>query len=346
MMSIFRPASWLLSATTFVSLAFGQPQLDLSPPLSVDVEPPPGQTVIIPLTLTNTGAEQVKAVTFDFTFPTANLTYVGLDTVGTLTGGWTQMSGQENTPGVVSILGFGSVAAAQTGVLVNVTFQSKDQSGVGLLQLSNFQDHVAGATTTDGTLNSTVPVELASFSAQIADQAVELSWLTISESNNFGFDVEESADGEAFTKIGFVKGHGTTLAEQRYQFIDSDVRPGAHYYRLRQIDFDGAFEYSSTLQVNMAAPQTFALAQNYPNPFNPETAIQFAVPEAASVQVTIYNALGRAVRTLVNGEFAPGTHSVTWDGRDDNGQQAASGLYLYTVKAGKFVQTRKMIMLQ
>ncbi|MFQ5650561.1 MAG: cohesin domain-containing protein [bacterium] len=321
--------------------------VDLSPPLSVEAGPPSGQTVSIPLTLTNDGGAVVDAVTFQFLYPTAQLTYVGVDRVGTLTENWNQMDGQENTSGTITFVGFNSLDANdanQTGVLVNVQFVTTAQSGTGALQLINFQDAIAHATTIDGTLNGSVPVELASFSARVFENAVALEWLTISETNNFGFDVERSTDGESFTRIAFVQGNGTTTEEHRYEFTDEDVEPGSYTYRLKQIDFDGAFEYSSRLKVELNAPSEFRLAQNYPNPFNPETAIQFSVPVAGRVQVIIYNSLGRAVRELVNSEYAPGTHSVTWDGRDDSGQAAASGIYLYTVKAGQFTQTRKMIL--
>ncbi len=340
----------LLFTMAFVSSGSAQTPHDLSPPLSVDIGPPAGQTVLVALTLTNSTGTTVDAIKFKFSFPTEFLTFVGVSTDGTMTQGWTQIDGQindpDNAPGVITIVGIDLDGTDQSGVLLNVEFETTSQSGVGLLQLTDFEDDLTAATTTDGTLNSTVPVELASFSARVSGNTVALKWLTVSETNNFGFDVERSLDAETFAKIGFVQGHGTTTTEQRYEFIDEDVQAGKRYYRLKQIDVDGAFEYSSTLEVDISAPKSFVLAQNYPNPFNPATAIQFSVPVASEVNITVYDALGRAIRELVNETYAPGTHSITWDGRDNSGERVASGVYFYAVKAGTFHATRKMILLQ
>ncbi len=204
----------------------------------------------------------------------------------------------------------------------------------------NFQNGVTSSSTTL-TVNTITSVELAAFSAQVEAGDVHLSWLT--ETNNYGFDVEKSSDGESFQKIAFVPGHGTTMTAQRYEFVDEKVAIGSHYYRLRQIYFEGVFDYSSTLKIDLAAPEAFALSQNYPNPFNPTTAIQFEVPAAGKVQVTVFNSLGRPIRTLVDAHYAPGAHSTTWDGRNDAGRSVSSGVYFYTIRSGNFSQTRRMI---
>ena len=93
-------------------------------------------------------------------------------------------------------------------------------------------------------------------------------------------------------------------------------------------------------------PETFALKQNYPNPFNPQTRIVFALPEASSVRLTVYDVLGREVATLASGRRAAGTYTVTWDGRTATGTPAPSGVYLYRIEAGAFVQTRRMTLLK
>jgi flagellar hook assembly protein FlgD len=88
------------------------------------------------------------------------------------------------------------------------------------------------------------------------------------------------------------------------------------------------------------------LSQNYPNPFNPSTTISFEMPQRGEVQVSIYNSLGQLVRTLVNEQREPGSHSVVWDGRDNAGVVVSSGMYLYQVKAGEVVEAKKMILLK
>jgi hypothetical protein len=93
-------------------------------------------------------------------------------------------------------------------------------------------------------------------------------------------------------------------------------------------------------------PSLFTLNQNYPNPFNPVTIIDYTLPSRADVTITIFNLLGQTVRTLVNNQQAAGSYSITWDGRDNSGKTAASGLYFYRLQAGDFAESKKMIMLK
>jgi len=195
-----------------------------------------------------------------------------------------------------------------------------------------------------------VPVELTSFSASVAENAIKLEWNTATETNNFGFDIERSADGSDFNKIGFVGGRGTTTTSQNYQFVDKDIAVGVNYYRLKQIDLDGAFEYSHVIEVAVGGPKKFDLAQNYPNPFNPSTLIGYDLPEKASVRLQIFNMLGQKVRTLVDQEQTAGTKTVRWDATDDFGNQVVAGTYVVRLqaKAGNSsrVFTMKMTLLR
>jgi flagellar hook assembly protein FlgD len=93
-------------------------------------------------------------------------------------------------------------------------------------------------------------------------------------------------------------------------------------------------------------PKAFALHQNVPNPFNPTTRIRFDLPEAAAVRLAVYNVNGQMIRILANGPMQAGARDVTWDGRDAAGRAAASGIYFYRLDAGRFTQTRKMILLR
>ena len=99
---------------------------------------------------------------------------------------------------------------------------------------------------------------------------------------------------------------------------------------------------------SVSLPEKFQLLQNSPNPFNPSTTISYSVPEGASERITlkVYDLRGRLVRILVEGIIGPGTYSVYWDGKDKSGCQVASGVYLYRIKAGEFMQTRKMVILK
>jgi len=92
--------------------------------------------------------------------------------------------------------------------------------------------------------------------------------------------------------------------------------------------------------------ESFLLEQNYPNPFNPSTTIQYALPKTENVDVRIYNAAGQLVKTIATGEREAGQHSAVWDGRDDTGNSVSSGAYFYQVKAGDFLQAKKMLLIK
>ena len=195
-------------------------------------------------------------------------------------------------------------------------------------------------------LDVLLPVELAAFTASVTDREVVLHWTTVSETNNFGFDIERSEKENEFRKIGFVEGNGTTTTAQKYSFVDENLVPGIYYYRLKQIDLDGAFEYSDAINVTVTPPKEFALAQNYPNPFNPTTTIRYDLPVSSHVVLTVYNILGKEVKTLVDVEQSAGIKTVVWDGTNKVGEPVSSGVYIYRLKARDFHKTLKLMMLK
>ena len=196
------------------------------------------------------------------------------------------------------------------------------------------------------TIDNPLPVELTSFTYSVTDGIVKLIWTTDSETNNFGFEIERSEDEIDFQKIGFVKGKGTNIIPQRYDFVDENLAPSIYYYRLKQIDLDGAFEYSDAINVTVAPPKDFALAQNYPNPFNPTTTIRYDLPVSSHVVLTVYNILGKEVKTLVDVEQSAGIKTVVWDGTNKVGEPVSSGVYIYRLKARDFHKTLKLMMLK
>ena len=187
-----------------------------------------------------------------------------------------------------------------------------------------------------------VPVELISFTASVLQNAVELSWLTATELNNQGFQVERKTESTSWDNIGFVNGYGTTTETQFYNFIDQNLNPGSYFYRLKQIDFDGSFEYYElTETIEIGALQTFYLSQNFPNPFNPATIISWQVPVDGYTTLKVYDDLGKEVATLVNEEIPAGNHEVEF-----NASELASGVYFYRIISGDFVDTKKMILMK
>ncbi len=199
--------------------------------------------------------------------------------------------------------------------------------------------------------NYYVPVELSSFIAIDSDGKVVLEWVTESETNNYEFEIQrKSQDSDNWEKIASVKGHGTTTIPQKYSFIDHTVTIGTYYYRLKQIDFDGNFEYMEEISIEVNPPRSFSLYQNYPNPFNPETVIRYQIPKLSQamlpVELKIYNLLGDEVKTLVQNDQDPGFYSIEWDGKNNQGKKVTAGTYIYRLKAGEFIKTKKMLLLR
>ena len=188
-----------------------------------------------------------------------------------------------------------------------------------------------------------IPVELTSFTAVADYGVVELQWATATETNNHGFEVQRSA-GDEFVTIGFVEGHGTTTQTQNYSYSDNSVEVGSYSYRLKQVDFNGTFEYSDVIEAEVPAPAIFALDQNYPNPFNPSTKVSFRLAVDSKVSLKVFDVLGQEVATLVNSNLVAGGHSVDFDASSLN-----SGVYLYRIEATgidgtNFVDVKKMIL--
>ena len=174
-----------------------------------------------------------------------------------------------------------------------------------------------------------------------------LSWITATELNNSGFEVQRSRHTErsrsvtAWESIGFVTGNGTSTEVHTYSFVDQNPIAGVSFYRLKQIDFDGTSEYSNAIEVIYGAVAEFALEQNYPNPFNPTTKINYSIKEKGNVELKIFDLLGSEIVTLVSEEKNPGNYEVFFDASN-----LSSGVYLYTIKSGSFVQTRKMLLMK
>lgn len=186
------------------------------------------------------------------------------------------------------------------------------------------------------------PVELSSFTAAIQNKAVVLNWATATEINNYGFEVERSFDKTNWNKIAFKNGYGNSNSVKDYTFTDKDItKNGMYYYRLKQIDNNGDFEYSNIVEVNVNIPIKFEVSQNYPNPFNPVTNISFNLPEANNVTLYIFNAIGQQIKTINAGYKEAGKHTIEFDGSSLN-----SGVYFYKVEAGNNSMIRKMALIK
>jgi hypothetical protein len=200
---------------------------------------------------------------------------------------------------------------------------------------------------TDWTL-APLPVELSSFTASVRNSSVRLNWRTETEVMNYGFEVERalsinnSSDQIHYGKIGFVPGNGNSNKPHDYKFWDKRLEiPGRYFYRLKQIDNDGNFEYSNPVEVLYSDDIGYRLKQNYPNPFNPVTKIEYIIPEKSFVTIKVYDILGNEVKTLVSNNLSAGSYSVNFEPGN-----LPSGFYTYSISAGNFKEVKKMLYLK
>ncbi|MFN3872309.1 MAG: PQQ-dependent sugar dehydrogenase [Ignavibacterium sp.] len=199
-------------------------------------------------------------------------------------------------------------------------------------------------------LPTVIPVELGTFNATVVGKnKVRLDWFTVTETNNAGFSIERSKDGVNFREIYFIGGNGTSTNRNTYSYIDEDVDYGVYYYRLKQVDHDGSFNYLNVVTIDLGLPKSFELKQNFPNPFNPSTKITFTVPEGTNNKVTlkVFDLLGNEIATLINETKSAGIYEVEFSANSvSDTAELKSGVYIYQLSAGNYSVARKMIYLK
>ena len=218
-----------------------------------------------------------------------------------------------------------------------------DPNGVNFWYVNQYQPSTGSFNwrTRIANIDYTIPVELVSFNASVIRDEVELSWMTATETNNQGFEIERMNVGGVFEQVGYVTGFGTTTEPQSYSFIDSKLDAGSYTYRLKQIDFDGSYEYSNEINVDFELPLQYALEQNYPNPFNPNTKISYSIPEDGFVKLAVYNLLGEVVATIVNAFQKADRYEVNF-----NASGLSSGVYLYKIEASNYTASKKLVLMK
>jgi len=197
-----------------------------------------------------------------------------------------------------------------------------------------------------------LPVEITLFTVDANATGVKLKWTTATEINNYGFEVErrrvvESLSSDVdelkqWTKIGFVSGSGTSNAPHEYNYLDQKLTDGRYLYRLKQIDNDGSFKYSMSVEVdNNLTPTVFSLTQNFPNPFNPSTTISFDLPRKSFVSLKVFDLIGREIASIISEDMPAGSYTKQW-----NASNLTSGVYFYRLQAGLFIETKKLVLLR
>lgn len=190
---------------------------------------------------------------------------------------------------------------------------------------------------------ASLPVELTDFSGQLINSKVVLNWKTVTESGNYGFDIEKRMDN-VWRKIAFVAGKGTTREVQSYHFDDNNIE-SVNFYRLKQLDINGKFSYSQILTIGNK-PDEFSLKQNYPNPFNPTTQIAYSLTQKGEVSLKVVDMTGKVIKELFKGVQESGDHLQTWNGNNSNGRMSSSGVYMILIEFNGTQLSKKMTLIK
>ena len=182
--------------------------------------------------------------------------------------------------------------------------------------------------------------------AVLVDDGIQLTWEMSADEDFQYYMLEKSAD-EAFTEPEVFE-----MIDIAYLDLDY-VLNESNYYRLAAVDHAGNMsDYSDVVDFAVLStdldliPEVFALHQNYPNPFNPTTQIKYDLPEDAMVSITIYDVMGRRVKSLVSTTQSAGYRSIQWDATNNLGEPVSAGMYIYMIQAGEFRLTKKMVLLK
>lgn len=236
-----------------------------------------------------------------------------------------------------------------------------DSSGVFYWQ-GNLHYNYINSTVTDNVGNTSelafsysVPVELASFTAQATGDGVIVRWITLSESDNYGFEIQISKDRRSFDTVGFLPGHGTTQVPQSYIFNIYPASRSQKFIRLKQIDLDGTFNFSQVIELNFSPVASFKLFPGYPNPLTLHsiqagkifgTTIAYELPAAIRPRIVIYDITGRRVREVQPLDPVVGKNFVVWNGNDDLGRPVPVGVYMIHIQADHWQATEKITILK
>jgi hypothetical protein len=219
--------------------------------------------------------------------------------------------------------------------------------GIGLLALVN----------TNGN-DQALPVELTGLSAAPDDNGIQLSWQTLSESNNLGFEIYRStAESGTYEQVASYRsdenllGLGTSATGRAYSWRDPQaglVAQTDYFYKICDVSLSGEVSWHGPLQVQtLAIPEKFALRQNYPNPFNPSTTIALELPQfVKDSRLIIYDIAGRKVRTLFEGAIQQHRFKIVWNGDNEHGARVATGVYFYHFSSSHYQAVRKMILIK
>jgi len=200
-------------------------------------------------------------------------------------------------------------------------------------------------------------IALSAFHAEVGQDGILINWATETEADNAGFNIYRRTEGNgSYSKINdsMILAQGDATSGASYSYVDQPEQSGDFYYKLQAVSLDGSTTFHGPVFVGLTSvdlkkytvSDKYTLSQNHPNPFNPTTEITFALPKAETVKLSIYNTSGQLIRTLANGFYSEGFHTVMWNATDESGSRVTSGMYMYVLQAGEMVLQNKMLLMK
>ncbi len=188
-----------------------------------------------------------------------------------------------------------------------------------------------------GITDTELPVELLDFSGKNKGNVNHLYWATAIEINNKGFEVERSFYGRDFERMAWVEGHGNSAEVNEYTLIDENPRKGINYYRLKQIDFDGVYEYSPIIEIRVGK-ESIVLGELFPNPSGKEiVALDVFLEEKSKINIQGYDVAGKLMYNQIT-ELPAGNQQLFLDGTD-----LKEGVYLFQFRMNNEIMIRKLV---
>lgn len=190
-------------------------------------------------------------------------------------------------------------------------------------------------------INFVTHIELLNLNVKLIGNSVQLAWMTSTETNSRGFSIERSRDNSSFDEVGFVNAAGYSSSIKNYEFVDNPTIAGKYYYRLKQINLDGSFKYSSEVEVTINNLNDFSLWQNYPNPFNPSTKVKYSIPFSSKINLVLYDILGNKIGQIFEGIKDAGIYEITFSANDFS-YPLSSGVYFLKLESKNFQKSIKI----
>ena len=281
-------------------------------------------------------------ITFDRSFLDVNAHPHGINTYTI------QRFDPPNWVSLGSIAGLGeSLYTYEATTLLDSLGQGNDSTTFRVIALNYVMDYTFYSDEYNGQSIDNIPPGVPEgLAVSLENSQALVSWLPSIDDDFQYYNLEKATDETFQNAQSFNTAQNT--------FTDSNIEDGMMYfYRIRAADYSGNWsDYSEVVQLstlsndNANVAERFMLHQNYPNPFNPTTQIKYDLPEDAMVSITIYDIMGRRIRSLVNSKQTAGYRSIQWNAINSFGESVSAGMYIYMIQAGEFRQVKKMVLLK